>query len=124
MKDRYELRIPGVPKSLNAVGSRGSRFAFHREKKTWEGMCMIALNESKVPRGLARVDATAVLHPPTSHKRDEGNFRTILEKALGDALQLGGHLADDSSDFFSFGRLSFAEKRKPAETIITLEVEM
>lgn len=85
---------------------------------------MIALNEAKAPKGMARVEATAVIHPPTAHKRDEGNFRMMLEKALGDALQLGGYLSDDSSEFFSFGRLSFGEKRKPAETIITLEVEM
>lgn len=116
------LELPGIPKSLNAVGSRGSHFAFANEKKKWEGMIFIALNQAKVPRGLIYIEATAVLYPPTKHKRDEGNFRMMLEKALGDVLQVGGWLADDSTDQFRFGRLEFAEtKPKPGLTVLMLE---
>lgn len=118
----FQLELPGIPKSLNQVGSRGGHFAFHREKKHWEGMLFIALNQAKVPRGLLSVDASAVLHPPTAHRRDTGNYRTMLEKALGDALQLGW-LADDGPDFYAFNDLTFGEKAKaPGLTIVTLRV--
>lgn len=115
------LELPGIPKSLNAVGSRGSHFAWQNEKKKWEGMMFIALRQAKVPEGLVYVEATAILHPKTNHKRDEGNFRAILEKALGDILQAGGWLDDDDDTKFRFGRLEFAEKRNPPETILMLE---
>lgn len=117
----FTLELPGIPKSLNKVGSRGSHFAFHREKKSWEGMITIALLEVKVPKGLERVEAKALLHPPTAHRRDEGNYRTMLEKALGDALQLGW-IPDDDPDHFAFRELRFGEKaKKPGLTLITLD---
>lgn len=115
------IDLPGIPKSLNAVGSRGSHHAWNREKKKWEGMIFIGLRQAKVPEGLVYVEATAVLHPPTKHKRDEGNFRAILEKALGDILQVGGWLVDDSDAEFRFGRLEFAGPEKPPRTILVLE---
>lgn len=122
MAETYRLELPGIPKSLNRVGSRGSHFAFHSEKKKWEGMLVTALLLAKVPKDLLTVDASAVLHPPTAHKRDTGNYRTMLEKALGDALQLGW-LSDDSPDFYAFNDLTFGEKAaKPGLTIITLLV--
>lgn len=115
-----ELELPGLPKSLNRVGSRGSHFAFHREKKAWEGMIVIALLEEKVPKNVDRVEAGATLYPPTAHRRDEGNYRTMLEKCLGDALQLGW-LPDDDPGHFQFKELTFGEKRpKPGLTVIKL----
>lgn len=117
------LELPGIPKSLNAVGARGkSHFAWSNEKKKWEGMFFIALNQAKVPKGLVYAEATAVLYPPTAHKRDEGNFRTMLEKSLGDVLQMAGYLADDSTEEFRFGRLEFGQPHpKPGLTVVMLE---
>ena len=37
------------------------------------------------PRGLARVEASALLVFPTRRRRDEGNHRSLIEKSLGDA---------------------------------------
>lgn len=124
MASRHSIEIPGLPKSLNRVGSRGSAFAFHREKKRLENDLVTAMLVAKVPKGAHCVEATAVLYPPTAHKRDEGNFRTILEKALGDALQAGGWLPDDTPEHFTFGRLTFGEKRKPALTVVELVVSL
>lgn len=118
----FRLELPGLPKSLNRVGSRGGHMAFHREKKRLEGDLVIALLYAKVPKKLLTVDASAILYPPTAHKRDTGNYRTILEKALGDALQLGW-LPDDSPDFYAFNDLEFGEKHKaPGLTVINLMV--
>lgn len=120
----YELSLPDVPASLNRVGSRGrSHWAWTNEKKKWEGLIGIGLMQAKVPRGLMRVEATAILRFPTKRRRDEGNFRTMLEKALGDILVSGGWLPDDDPDCFSFRELSFDSDKGPAETRIRLKVE-
>ena len=54
--------------------------------------------EQRVPRGLASVKAKATIRFKQRRRRDEGNFRALLEKALGDVLQAGGYLTDDTPD--------------------------
>lgn len=120
--DIFDLEIGDVPPSLNRIGTRGSRFAYHRAKKKWEGYFTIALLSSGVPKGLAKVEATATCRFHTRHKRDEGNYRWMLEKALGDALQINGCLDDDSSEEFTFGKLRFEKEPGVPRTIVTLEV--
>lgn len=122
----YELKLPGTPPSMNRVGGQSDWRKFHREKKKWEGYCMIALLEAKVPKGLSNmrghVKVTAELHFKTKRRRDEGNFRMILEKALGDALQLGW-IEDDTPEFYSFGEVTFAEETTSHPmTLVRLEV--
>ncbi len=75
---------------------------------------------AKVPRGLHHVTANALLRFPTRRRRDEGNFRWLLEKALGDALQNGGWLPDDTPEFYLFGRCQFDPEPGPARTIVTI----
>lgn len=117
-----QLHLPGTPPSLNATGASRSWQRFYREKKKWQGFCIIALLEMKVPKGAARVEATAKLRFPTTRRRDEGNFRVVLEKALGDALQLHGTIADDTPDQFSFGKVTFDEEKGEGLTIVELEL--
>lgn len=120
----YELSLPDVPPSLNAVGSRGkSHWAFSNAKKKWEGMCFIALLEMKVPKGLERIEASAMLRFKSKRKRDEGNFRVLLEKALGDILVTGGWLEDDTPECYSFGTVEFDPERGDPLTLIRLEVQ-
>lgn len=124
MPDVYEIKLPGTPPSFNQVGHTGNRWDWTKAKRKWDGYCMVALLEAKVPKGLAKVSATATLYFPTRRKRDVVNYRTLLEKSLGDALQLGW-LPDDDPTCFSFGNivLDVAEKGKPPMTIVRLEVE-
>lgn len=122
MSATYSIEVPGIPKSLNRVGSRGSAFAFYREKKLWQDQLTIALRYAKVPTGLTFVEATATLHPATNRRRDEGNFRAILEKSLGDALVRGGWTPDDTPEHFTFGRLTFGAKREHPLTVVELAV--
>jgi hypothetical protein len=70
-----------------------------------------------------RITASAVLTFPTRRRRDTGNFRTPLEKALGDALQEAGVIPDDTPDLFAMDRVRFATTPGPAQTIITLDYE-
>jgi hypothetical protein len=119
----YELSLPDVPPSLNAVGSRGkSHWAYTNAKKKWEGMFFIALLEAKVPKDLLTVEAEAVLTFPAARRRDEGNYRMMLEKALGDILVTGGWICDDIPEFYAFNRLSFDDQLGPKHTLVKLTV--
>lgn len=117
----YTIKLPGTPPSLNTMGTRGSHWATSRTKKQWEGYCTFALIEARVPRGLSFVRASAVCHFTSNRNRDEGNYRWMLEKSLGDALQLGW-IEDDNADHFLFDRVEIGEKRKAPITIVKLEV--
>lgn len=79
-----------------------------------------AMMASDLPRGLDTILASAVLVFPTRRRRDEGNFRTPLEKALGDCLTAARYLADDTPDQYRFGGLTFQDEPGAASTIITL----
>lgn len=83
---------------------------------------MVALLAARVPKPLPPVRASAVLRFSSKRKRDEGNFRSVLEKALGDALQLGW-LEDDTPEFFTFGDLSFDEETGTPLTKIVIETQ-
>lgn len=102
------LLIDSTPPSLNAIAGRGNRWAFSRAKRQWQSDLATLLMVRAVPRGLIRVEASAVLTFPTRRRRDEGNFRVLLEKALGDALVEGGWLPDDTPEHFTFGAVTFA----------------
>lgn len=121
--DIFDLEVGDTPPSLNAasLGSKGAHMKFHRLKKQWEGYLTAALLKAKVPKGLARIHATAILRFPSQRRRDEGNFRFLLEKALGDALQLNGQLSDDTPEQFTFGELRFEPDRGDKRTVVTLE---
>lgn len=102
------LLIDSTPPSLNVIAGRGARFAFTRAKRRWQADLATLLMLRGVPRRLDRVEATATMTFSTRRRRDEGNFRVLLEKALGDALVEGGWLDDDTPDRYSFGAVTFA----------------
>lgn len=123
----YELKIErNIPPSMNdpAAGYRGNQYAGHRKKKEWEGLILVALMQAKVPAGDwgGKVTATAVLTVPNRIKRDQGNFRFLLEKALGDVLQTRGHIPDDGPDHFVFPELRFEHEKGVKRTTVLLEV--
>jgi hypothetical protein len=113
------LDLPSTPPSLNQSG-RANHFAQARLKKNLERDLGVLLMASGLPRGLQRVEATAVLRFPVKRRRDEGNHRWMLEKALGDTLTAGGWLTDDTPDRYSFGALEFDADLGPARTLVTL----
>jgi hypothetical protein len=120
---RATLRIPGTPPSLNKVGFQSHWTKARKAKRDWEQWLSIALLEQRVPRGLKRVEATATLRFKVRRRRDEGNHRALLEKALGDVLQAGGWLADDTPDFYRFGQLTLLAPVPQPETIVVLDYE-
>ena len=116
------------PRSLNAAppkGRRGASIAWHKAKRTLQADLMALLLAAGVPKPIpgGRIRATAELKFPDRRRRDEGNYRAMLEKALGDALapapskeerELGlqpAHvwLDDDTPDRFTFGAVTFGQ---------------
>lgn len=114
------LEVPGTPKSLNAIGYRSHWSVGRREKQKWEDWLGTALMVARVPRGLEAVSATAEIHFKQKRRRDTGNFRVILEKALGDILQQGW-LPDDTPEYFSFGVVQLVAPSPEPLTLVHLE---
>lgn len=123
MTGEATLTVFSTPPSLNRVGGHSSWRTWRRHKKAWEADLGSQLMYQQVPRGLTKVTAEARLTFPLQRRRDEGNFRALLEKALGDALVAGGWLADDTDEFFRFGAVRFAVERGASRTEVLLRYE-
>lgn len=132
-----ELVAPGVPPSLNATRYKHWRVASAANKQwieTFEGLLMVS-GMPKVDRVRARAELTFLRNA----RRDQVNFRTPVEKALGDALTGSGHtyvdpvtgnkrapifpggrwLPDDDPAHFRFGTIAFL-KGPVAQTRVVL----
>lgn len=127
----------GAPTSFQAATGSGNQFAYQAMKKAWQQLLAEQLDRSGLPRGLAHVLAEGQCTFPDRHRRDQGNHRFMLEKALGDALvdgsplpdrggrELGepvegGWLADDSWEFYEFGGLSALYEKGVSRTRLVL----
>ena len=121
MKGKATLTIPGVPTSFNKVGLRSHWTVGRTQKLKWEEWIGYALMEQKVPRGLKKVKATATMSFKQRRKRDEGNFRPLVEKALGDVLTAGGWIPDDDPRYYSFGAVELRAPVSEPSTVIVLD---
>lgn len=119
MSGTTTIDLPSVPESYNKTRYAHWSVAYRAASRLREDIGYLLL-ASDMPRHLASVEAEALLMFPTKRKRDEGNFRTPLEKALGDALTQGGFLPDDTPDYYRFGKLEFSPQRGGPASIITL----
>lgn len=107
-----------VPPSLNVVGGRPHPGAWRRFKTLWGDFFTEQLVAAQARGDLPReqvdfVEAAGICRFNTERPRDEGNFRTPLEKALGDALvgqrtawPEGRWLPDDTSQHYTFRGLA------------------
>lgn len=127
----------GLPMSLNSFGSPGGGIVhtYQNYKRLWEQKITTELQRSGLPAGwaddaqegttrLESVIAEGLICFPMHRKdRDQGNFRWFIEKCLGDALEAGGWIQDDSfwpEMHYSFGGLEFRVEPKLAYTQIML----
>lgn len=121
---KITIEIPRTPPSLNenAGGHAKGKASFAKAKKDWQRELEQELMAAgaNLPRGCAMVEVTAALRFGTKRPRDEGNFRALLEKALGDALVNGRWLIDDTADRFRFPRLEIEEEKGKARTTLEL----
>lgn len=121
----FLLAYDDTPPSLNVVGSRGAsegaHWSFTAAKQEWQNTLELELMRARVPRGLdAQVFAGASMRFPKARGRDSGNFSTLLEKALGDALTNYRAIPDDTADRFWFTGVEFEHDRGQKRTTIVL----
>lgn len=109
----------GAPPSMNFLGS-GNQFAYQAQKKVWQEILIEQLERSDVARPLVRVVVEGEVTFPDRRKRDQGNHRFFLEKALGDALVEGGWLEDDDWERYEFGGLSARLEKGVSRTRLLL----
>jgi hypothetical protein len=109
----------GAPKSINVFGS-GNPKVYWQEKMRWQELLTAQLEGSGLLRPLARVMVEGEAVFPDRIKRDQGNHRVIVEKALGDALVVGGWLEDDDWSRYEFGNLFAAYEHGVSATRLTL----
>jgi hypothetical protein len=109
----------GQPPSINPLGS-GDPMAYQGLKQQWQSLILERLAASGLPKGLERVLVEGEVTFPTRAKRDQGNFRFLVEKALGDALVEGGWLADDDWDSYEFGNLTKSYEKGVSATRLIL----
>lgn len=113
-----------LPPSMNtkASGYRSNWRAASASKRRCENLLRPLLIGTDLPmdKSIRYVVADVLLTFPTHRKsRDSGNFRVVLEKALGDVLQ-ERWLVDDSHEHFRVGVLAIAEQRGVRQTKIRL----
>lgn len=104
----------GAPPSLNMFVSQqgaGNPMVYQGWKKAWSRALGAELVAAAVPRPLGRVVVEGRVCFPTRIRRDQGNYRFLLEKALGDTLTDGGWLADDDWSQYEFGNLAYVYEK-------------
>jgi hypothetical protein len=109
----------GAPSSLNVFGS-GNPKTYWQEKMNWQAILTPLLIASGLPKGLERVMVEGEATFPTRAGRDQGNHRVLIEKALGDALEAGGWLAEDTWEHYEFGNLTASYERGVSATRLML----
>ena len=118
----YELELPLVPTSYNET-RYAPWYVVRRKNEALVNALTLIVRTSDLPKPCPAIVARADLRFSTRRRRDEGNFRTPLEKALGDVLVKEGVLEDDTPDRFRFEQLVFVRELGPPLTRLWLDVE-
>ena len=111
------LQVEELPPSMNDIVGQGSRWRYTKSKKHWGEVLA-----DRLPR-IERVDsiyASGQLTFGRRGARDQDNYRFMLEKALGDALQEVGILANDDWNSYQFGDLTYAYEKDVQRTRLML----
>jgi hypothetical protein len=115
----WRIQVDEAPLSNNngGNGSRRHWAVAHGEKKRWQQLYTVELAQiHRVPTGMEACHLTAHVrwaHVPKwgkrQNRRDVENYRASISKPFADTLVRGLWLADDTSEFFTFGELTFEE---------------
>lgn len=93
----------GYPPSYNQMGS-GDQLGYQQRKRHWDALFVELLEGCGMPKGIGHLFVEAEIVVPSRVDRDKGNLQFFAEKSLGDALQEGGWLLNDSWRQYDFGR--------------------
>jgi hypothetical protein len=124
-----ELELPVTPPSLNRLGAQGAPGQgpawkrYNDEKQKWGLVLASKIPRRRLAHPAARARCCGHLRFETNRSRDEGNFRYLLEKALGDALVRQCWIADDDWQRYTFERLHFDPSPGPPRTLVVVELE-
>lgn len=116
---KHDVVHLGAPESFNVFASSGWQ-VYQTAKKRWATALLPQLEASGLPRGLARITVEGEATFPDRAERDQGNYRVILEKALGDVLVAGGWLEKDDWTRYSFGDLAYRYEAGVSRTRLLL----
>jgi hypothetical protein len=105
-----------TPPSFNAVGHTGNRWAWTKAEKAWKETVETLMLSTGFPRDWDHISVRVRLQFPTKNRRDEINYRVILEKATGDALVNGKWIPDDVPEHFTFEGVHFEQQTGPKKT--------
>lgn len=108
------------PFSYREFGSGANRWLYQATKRAWEDQLIRLLSTTDLPRPCTHVFVEGIMCFPDRRKRDQGNMRFAVEKFLGDALQRGGWLLDDSWAEYSFGDLEYRYEKDRSWTRLVL----
>ena len=125
----------GAPPSLSVMDTNG-HYVYSAFKAAWQQLLAERIEAAGLTRGLVHVLAEGECTFPDRRRRDQGNHRFMVEKALGDALVhgsppsvlekapadavMGGWLADDTWDQFEFGGLAQRYEKGVSRTRLLL----
>lgn len=113
------VQVDRTPPSLNTISGRGGHWQYTKARQLWYAVLIPALRGAgMVPCESVHVEGHVTF--PDRRKRDQGNYRSSLEKFLGDALQEGGWLVDDDWDRFQFGDLQAGYEKGVRRTRLVL----
>lgn len=111
-KPKNHLDHLGAPGSFNAFGSGANQHVYQGLKKRWQEAITPKLEKAGLPRPLGKVLVEARVCFGDRTERDQGNFRVVIEKAMGDALVEGGWLEKDTWDHYEFGGLQLVYEQR------------
>jgi hypothetical protein len=119
------IKHHGYPESLNIGGSGWNPHVFQGHKQAWQRAFTDLMADAGLPRPLGKVFAEGQIVFPDRGRRDQGNFKFLIEKALGDALSdpESGWLEDDRFypvSMYEFGNLQAVYRKDVAELRIML----
>lgn len=109
----------GAPESFNAMAGRDPN-VYRDAVKRWAEKLAPLLADSGLPTGLGRVVVEGEVSFGDNAERDQGNYRVIVEKALGDALVRGGYLSSDTWSRYEFGGLQRRDEPGVSRTRLLL----
>lgn len=118
---RFILEVRRRPLSMNTNVGHGHWSGFHGAKKGFQEEITTELMVAGVSRrGYQRAVAGAFIrfNRRFSRNPDPGNYATLVNKALGDALVEYGAIPDDDAPHYVFGGVEFEDEIGPARTRI------
>ena len=120
----FSLELPGTPPSFNQVGLHSHWARGRKVKQEWQQMVEVMLMKEQVPRNLHSVAASAVVNFKQRRRRDEGNWKAILDKVTGDALVTARRIPDDTPQYYRFGSVELRAPCEVPSTVIKLVCEL